>query len=135
MAPAILVHFFWYKPHPTDHRRYVKNNVEAWLFWAAANILVSWYLALVVDIVPIVIRFLISAFWGHVSESVKSQYELYTSVKDTLKPVLYAASCWVSWVIIFAHIYELYDIDDESQSQAQYLNRVRHGFMLFSINR
>lgn len=124
ITPALLVYFFWYKPHPTEHRRYVKDNVEAWLFWAAANVSISWGLALIVDIVPGVVRTIISLTWGHVSELVKSRIELYVSVKDTVKPVLYAASGWVSWVILFAHIFKLYDMDDTSESRASYTPRV-----------
>lgn len=123
-TPAILVHFYWYKPHPTAHRRYVTDNVEAWLFWAAANLTISWYLALLVDVVPILTRFLLAAFWGHVSEDVKSKTELYNSVKDTIKPVFYAASGWISWVIVFAHIYKLHDVDNGSESRAEYTNVV-----------
>ncbi|KAI0637907.1 Mechanosensitive ion channel-domain-containing protein [Trametes polyzona] len=124
IAPALLVHFFWYKPHPDDHRRYVKDNVEAWLFWAAANVSISWGLGLIVDIIPAIIRWFIALTWGHVSELIKSRLELYNSVKDTIKPALYAASCWVSWVILFANIFKLYDMDDEDNSRASYTPRV-----------
>ena len=124
VAPALLVHFLWFKPHPTEHRRYVKDNLEAWLFWLAANLTISWYLALCVDVFPILLRFLISAFWGHVSETVKTRIELYNSVKDTIKPVFYAASGWVSWIIVFANISHLRDMDDPSKSRAQYTVRV-----------
>ncbi|KAI0347502.1 hypothetical protein BDW22DRAFT_1322705 [Trametopsis cervina] len=124
ITPALLVHFFWYKPHPTDHRRYVDHNIEAWLFWAGANLSISWYLALIVDLLPAALRFLIAGFWGHVSEGLKSNIEMYNSVKDTFKPVLYAASGWLSWVIVFTHIYKLHDQDDGSKSQAQYSNVV-----------
>lgn len=120
----MLVHFYWYKPHPDEHRRYVKDNVEAWLFWAGANLTISWYLALIVDIVPIVANYAISIVWGHVSEGMRTKTELYNSVKDTVKPLLYAASAWVSWVIIFTQIYELYDMDDSSKSRAAYTARV-----------
>ena len=49
---------------------------------------------------------------------------MYTSVKEPIKPVLYAASGWVSWVIIFVHIFKLYDMDDEDSSRAAYTPRV-----------
>ncbi|KAI0080698.1 hypothetical protein K474DRAFT_1589318 [Panus rudis PR-1116 ss-1] len=124
ITPALLIHFFWFKPHPTDHRRFVKDNVEAWLFWAGANLTISWYLALLVDIVPTVIRLFVSLTWGHVSESIKNKLELYNSVKDNIKPVFYAASGWVSWVILFEHIYKLFNADDESLSRASYTARV-----------
>ncbi|KAI0704375.1 Mechanosensitive ion channel-domain-containing protein [Cytidiella melzeri] len=122
VAPALLIYFFWYKPHPSEHRRYVTDNVEAWLFWAGANITISWYLALIVDLFPAVVRFLVSGFWGHVSEGLKSNIEMYNSVKNNLKPLLYAASGWASWVIVFTHIFELHDQNDGSKSRAQYTN-------------
>lgn len=99
------------------------DNVEAWLFWAAANILISWYLAMAVDIIPAIVRFLISASWGHVSESVKNKIELYDSVKKNIKPVLYAASAWLSWIIIFEQIFELQTSKDVT-SRASYTDRV-----------
>lgn len=77
-----------------------------------------------IDVVPIFIRYLISAVWGHVSESVKTRIETYDSVKDTAKPAFYAASAYASWTIIFGSIYSLFDSKDNSQSRAQYTNRV-----------
>ena len=124
IAPALLFHFYWYKPHPDEHRRYVKDNVEAWLFWAGANLTISWYLALIIDIIPIVARYLIAMVWGHISEEFKSKLELYNSVKNTIKPVFYAASAWASWVIIFTQIYKLYDMNNPDESRAQYTTRV-----------
>ncbi|KAI6004122.1 hypothetical protein EDD15DRAFT_2222691 [Pisolithus albus] len=115
VTPALIVHFFWYKPHPTDHRHYVTQNVEAWLFWAAANVVISWGLAMIVDIIPVVIRMLISMSWGHVSEEIKTRIELYNSVKDTLKPVF--------WIILFQNIFRLHD-SSGVQSYAAYTNRV-----------
>ena len=76
VTPALLIHFYWYKKDPSDDRRYVKDNVQAWLFWAAANILISWYLAMIVDVIPIIATFFISLVWGHVSEYIKSRIEL-----------------------------------------------------------
>ncbi|KAI0370172.1 hypothetical protein BV20DRAFT_944607 [Pilatotrama ljubarskyi] len=124
ITPALILHFFWYKPHPDEHRRFVQDNVEAWLFWIAANISISWGLGLIVDIVPVIVRWFISLTWGHVSEVIKTRLELYNSVKDTIKPVLYAASCWVSWVILFNGIFKLYDMDKEDNSRASYTPRV-----------
>ncbi|KAF9481972.1 hypothetical protein BDN70DRAFT_991464 [Pholiota conissans] len=125
ITPALLVHFYWYKPHPTEHRRYVRDNVQAWLFWVAANLVISWGLAMIIDIVPIFLRYFISATWGHVSESVKTRIETYDSVKNTAKPAFYAGSAFASWVIIFNNIYELYNSGDTSKSRAQYTNRMR----------
>lgn len=124
VAPALLIHFYWYLKNPTDHRRYVKDNVQAWLFWAAANLLISWYLALIVDLIPIAARFLISSIWGHVSETNKSHIELFQSVKNTIKPLLYGACGWASWVVIFHNIFGLYNNDAGIVSYASYLDRV-----------
>ncbi|OJA15633.1 hypothetical protein AZE42_04844 [Rhizopogon vesiculosus] len=121
-TPAILVHFFWYKPHSTEYRHYVDINLEAWLFWAAANVVISWGLAMAIDIVPAIIRLAIAISWGHVSETVKTKLELYDSIKDTVKPLFYAASAWLSWIILFQNIFGLYD--PHSQSYAPYTDRV-----------
>ncbi|EIW82487.1 hypothetical protein CONPUDRAFT_54256 [Coniophora puteana RWD-64-598 SS2] len=123
-TPAILVNYYWYLPDPTPHRRYVKANIEAWLFWAAANIVISWGLAMIVDVVPVFTRFAISLSWGHVSEEMKNHIELYDSIKGTFKPLLYAAEAWLSWVIIFANIYELHNMDPDVASWASYTDRL-----------
>ncbi|KAF8211527.1 Mechanosensitive ion channel-domain-containing protein [Mycena galopus ATCC 62051] len=107
-TPGIIIYFFWYKQSETEFRHKITLNVQAWLFWAAANLLISWYLAMIIDIVPTVFRFMVSVAWGHVSEMIKSRIEMFNSVKNTIKPVFYAASAWVSWVIIFGHIFKLY---------------------------
>jgi hypothetical protein len=133
VVPPLLVHFYWYKPHPTDHRRYVKDNIQAWFFWAASNLVISWWLALTIDVVPIVARFIIAGAWGHVSEFVKNRIEMYNSIKDTIKPVFYAASGWLSWTIIFGGIFKLFNGDDPINSHAGYTYRLSQvvEFMFF----
>jgi hypothetical protein len=79
---------------------------------------------MIVDIIPAITRILISISWGHVSEEVKSHIELYDSIKDTFKPVLYAASAWLSWIILFQNIFRLYDSGANGTSFAPYTNRV-----------
>ncbi|KAJ6627437.1 hypothetical protein B0H10DRAFT_1779807 [Mycena sp. CBHHK59/15] len=123
-TPAILLLFFWYKPDKTAYRHKVVLNVEAWLFWAAANLVISWYLAMLIDVVPTLVRLLISASWGHVSEMIKSRIEMYNSVKNSVKPIFYAASAWLSWVIIFGHIYGLYDPSGTSATRQGYTSTV-----------
>ncbi|KAG2043217.1 Mechanosensitive ion channel-domain-containing protein [Suillus americanus] len=123
ITPALLVHFFWYKPHPTDYRHFVDINVEAWLFWAAANVVISWGLAMIVDIIPVIIRVVIAGTWGHVSETVRTKLELYASIKDTIKPLFYAASAWLSWNILFQNIFKLND-SSNAQNYARYTDRV-----------
>ncbi|KAG0699854.1 Mechanosensitive ion channel-domain-containing protein [Suillus ampliporus] len=132
VTPALLVHFFWYKPHPTDYRHYVDINIEAWLFWAAANVVISWGLAMIIDIIPAITRLVIAVTWGHVSETVKTKLELYDSIKDTIKPLLYAASAWLSWNILFQNIFQLHD-PSSVQSYAPYTDRVAQTieFMFF----
>ncbi|EJD01268.1 uncharacterized protein FOMMEDRAFT_110956 [Fomitiporia mediterranea MF3/22] len=124
---ALAVHFLYFErsnDSNRDHRRFVTQNVEAWLFWAASNLLVSWFLAFLINIIPGVVTWAIFIVWGHISESMKSRVELYISVKDTIKPAFYGASGWLSWVILFQHIYHLYDADNESESRASYTPRV-----------
>jgi len=125
VAIPLILHFFWFAPNPTDERGYITDNVSAWLYWAAANILLSWYLAMIVDIIPGVANMLIIAVWGEINETLRSRVELYNAAKDNVKPVLYGASCWVSWVIIFDGIFDLYDHANEANSRAHYTARVR----------
>ena len=80
---------------------------------------------MIVDVIPIIIDFAVSVSWGHVSEYIKSRLELYDSVKDTMKPLFYAASGWVSWVIVFQNIYKLYNTNPKVTSPAPYTDRVR----------
>ncbi|KAJ3514312.1 hypothetical protein NMY22_g14780 [Coprinellus aureogranulatus] len=131
VTPPLIVHFVWFKANPNDHRRYVDKNVQAWMFWVAANVTISWFLALIVDVVPIFIQYFLVATWGHVSEAVKSRLEMYNSVKDTGKPAIYAASGIASWVIIFDHIYHLHTLDDEVTSAAAYTDRVYQVLLFF----
>lgn len=124
VAASLILHYFWYKKDPTAHRRYVTYNVEAWFWWTAANLVFSWCLAMLIDLVPAVALLVISIGWGHISERVKNSIEIYNSVKGTIKPTFYAASGWVSWVIIFESIYKLYDGTNENLSYASYTPRV-----------
>lgn len=118
------MHFYWYKPYPTEHRRYVQDNIQAWLFWIASNLVVSWALAMLIDLVPVIARYFIFAIWGHVSESVKARLEIYDSMKNTIKPAFYAGAAYVSWTILFQGIFKLYTDDDATQSRAEYTDRV-----------
>jgi hypothetical protein len=80
---------------------------------------------MIVDIVPIICNAVIGLIWGEISESVRSRVELYSAAKDKIKPVLYGASGWVSWVVVFDGIYHLYNQHDTSMSHAPYTPRVR----------
>lgn len=134
ITPALLIHFLWYLPNPhTPQRRSIDHNVLAWLIWAASNVLSSWALAMIVDLVPAVGRFVVSAVWGHVSEDIKTRLELYESVRNTVKPLLYAGSAWASWIIIFGNVLGLYDTSGGSnrRSEAAYTDRVESSPSLF----
>lgn len=126
VAAALLVHFFYYENSgdSKSSRRYTTQNIEAWMFWAASNLVVSWFLAFIINIVPSVFTWIIFIAWGQISESMKTRVELYNSMKGAIKPVFYAASSWLSWVILFSGIYKLYDTNDPDSSQAQYTIRV-----------
>lgn len=80
---------------------------------------------MIIDIIPILFRYFISATWGHVSESIKTKIETYDSVKDTAKPAFYGGSMWVSWVIIFDHIFKLHNSGEPENSRAGYTIKVR----------
>ncbi|KAJ7477111.1 Mechanosensitive ion channel-domain-containing protein [Mycena galericulata] len=134
VIPGILLHFLWYKPDMTSYRHKVTLNVQAWLFWAAANLLLSWYFAMLVDIVPSFVRFSLSLAWGHVSEAIKSRIEMYNSVKNTIKPLFYAASAWVSWVIIFGSIFQLYGAGSRNhQGYTDTVFKVIEFFFFFTL--
>ncbi|KAG9009689.1 hypothetical protein FRB90_008191, partial [Tulasnella sp. 427] len=52
VAAAICVRLFWLNPHWSEHRDYITDNIQAWLFWAAANVTISWCLASIIDLLP-----------------------------------------------------------------------------------
>ncbi|KAF8706854.1 Mechanosensitive ion channel, partial [Rhizoctonia solani] len=116
----ILLRIYYLKPHRTEHRTYVTDTVSAWLFWAAANVLVSWYIAVLIDLVPHIIAFAVDTVWGTVSEQLKSRIETYNATKGWIKPPFYAATAWVAWYILFAKIFKLYNPSDEDASVASY---------------
>jgi len=65
----------------------------------------------------------IAVTWGHASETVRTKLELYTSIKDTIKPLFYAASPWLSWNILFQNIFKLND-SSNTRNYAHYTDRV-----------
>lgn len=127
VAAALLVHFFYYEKSgdAKASRQYTTQNIEAWLFWAASNLVVSWFLAFLINLVPAVFTWIIFIAWGQISESMKSRVALYNSMKGSIKPVFYGASAWLSWTILFSDIYKLYNSDDPNSSKAHYTVRVR----------
>jgi hypothetical protein len=119
-AAPIILRIYYLKPHRTEHRAYVTDTVSAWLFWAAANVLVSWYIAVLIDLIPHIVAFAVDTVWGTVSEQLKSRIETYNATKGWIKPPFYAATAWVAWFILFAKIFKLYDPSDEDASVASY---------------
>lgn len=89
---------------------------------------------MIVDVIPVIIRILISLSWGHVSEEVKTRIELYNSIKDIFKPVLYASSAWTSWVILFENIFHLHNPSSDVQSYAAYTDRVCMDNVTFGVS-
>lgn len=69
--------------------------------------------------------------WGNISEAFKGKVALYEAFKGWVKPVLYAACAWVSWIILFDHIYKLHDSSTEVASKAKYTDRVCFHKMLY----
>ena len=90
-AIPTIIHFFWYKPHPTSHRRWVSDNISAWFYWGAANLLISWYLAAILNLLPLVTTWVVHATWGTVTERFKGNVAMYDGFKGWIKPILYAA--------------------------------------------
>lgn len=123
VAVPILLHIYYLKPHRTSHREFITGNVSAWLYWAAANVLISWYLALLIDIVPIVTAYAVDVVWGDVSEAFKSKVEMYEAGKGWVKPLFYAGTAWLSWFILFEKIFKLYNHAHEANSRARYTPR------------
>ena len=83
---------------------------------------------MLIDIAPIVVRLVVAALLGHVSERTKSRLEVYDSVKDTAKPAFYAGGAYASWVVDFGGVFGLYDESEEGRSRAGYTVRVCHFF-------
>ncbi|KAL7413540.1 hypothetical protein BDY24DRAFT_434761 [Mrakia frigida] len=120
----VAVYFLYEKPDPTERRKYVSDNIGAWFYFAAFNMLVSWYLAVAVDLIPAVATMFVHIFWGEVQESMKTHVETFGIMKSWIKPILYAASFWGSWAVLFGSIYDLYDSSDEGASRAAYAPRM-----------
>lgn len=87
-------------------------------------------LAVIIDLLPAAALGLIHIFWGEVTESMKMHVEVYGVIKGWIKPILYAASIWGSWAVVFGQIFALYKMNDEGNSRASYAPRVRipHSF-------
>jgi len=131
VTAPILLKFLWLDKDPNPHRIEIYDQVAAWTIWVAVNLLISWALAFIINLLPTVFKLLIVLAWGDLSETMKTRLELYDAAKGTFKPMFYGASGWLSWVIIFHGVYGLYDVHDESQSKLQYLNRVYQAVAFF----
>ncbi|KZS97573.1 hypothetical protein SISNIDRAFT_405172 [Sistotremastrum niveocremeum HHB9708] len=123
VAAPILLKFLWLDKHDSENNHFIWEQVCAWVFWVAANLILSWYFAFLVDIFPVLAKLIVQIVWGEVSEMIKSRLEFYHSAKNSLKPMIYGATAWASWVIIFDSIYHLYDHANEDDSRARYTPR------------
>jgi hypothetical protein len=110
--------------------RATQDNIGAWFYFFAFNVLVSWYLAVLLDLLPLAIVALVRAVWGSVTEKMKVHVETYGVVKGWIKPIFYAASIWGSWAVLFQQIYNLHSTTDGVPSRAPYTRRVRPSLLL-----
>lgn len=128
IIPVLALRFLW-RPARDDHspgasrKRYLSDNVEAWLIWASVNLHISWWLNALVRIIPTLVSGVIRIVWGSVNQQVKTVLEAYNTVKTAISPIFYAAAAWIIWDIIFIFIYSLYTYADPSQDRASYTYR------------
>lgn len=52
---------------------------------------ISWFLAVIVNILPHVVTWFVSVIWGTITESFKTKMGLFEALKGFFKPILYAA--------------------------------------------
>lgn len=120
---------FGYRPGASDqspdaqHRRYVADNVDAWFIWASFNLHLSWWLHAMIALFPRLITGGIRLVWGSVSQQVNTVAEGYNALRPAINPIFYAAAGWASWVIIFSHIFNLFNANDPSNCRASYMSR------------
>lgn len=63
-----------------------KDNIGAWFYFAAFNVLLSWYLAVLIDLAPLAVTGVITLLWGEVTEAMKVHVETYGVIKGWIKP-------------------------------------------------
>ena len=86
VAIPLILHFYYLVPDPTQHRQTSLTTSPP------GCILLSWYLAMIVDIIPVFCEMVIDLAWGEVTETIWSRIKLYNAVKDDIKPVLHNES-------------------------------------------
>ncbi|MBW0542438.1 hypothetical protein O181_082153 [Austropuccinia psidii MF-1] len=137
LIPPFILRFrgfyqFGDSPHQI-HTRYIYDNVAAWMFWASYNLLASWVLHLLIELVPRLLVFLVDVIWGEVSEVIKTYVENFRMFKPWIKYMFYSAMLWGSWEIIFSGLYQLHSHDDSGQYRAPYTDVVSLVIRLFFL--
>lgn len=59
--------------------------------WNLRSGRISWYLAVVINILPHIVTWFVSVAWGTITESFKTRLGLYEAFKGWIKPIFYAA--------------------------------------------
>ncbi|OAV99069.1 hypothetical protein PTTG_02396 [Puccinia triticina 1-1 BBBD Race 1] len=137
IIPPLVLRFTGYYQSgdsPEAHNtRFIYDNVAAWLFWAAYNILASWVLSFLTELIPRphssccvhqAIVLLVGVVWGDVNETIKGRVETFHTAKPWIKVIFYSAMCWGSWEVIFNGIYHLYALTDTGHYRAPYTETI-----------
>ncbi|KAA1126599.1 hypothetical protein PGTUg99_029464 [Puccinia graminis f. sp. tritici] len=127
IPPLVLRYTGYYQSGDTPSAattRYIYDNVAAWLFWGSYNILASWVLNFMTELIPRVIVLLVGIVWGDVNETIKGRVETFHTAKPWIKVIFYSAMCWGSWEVIFNGIYHLYALTENGQYRAPYTETI-----------
>lgn len=120
-----------------SNSKYVYDNVAAWFIWASYNILSSWVLHFLIELVPRAVVLLVGIVWGDVNEAIKGRVETFHAAKPWIKVIFYSAMCWGSWEVIFRGIYNLYSLTEDGHYRAPYTETihiiVELGFFLMLV--
>lgn len=106
------------------HSRYIYDNVAAWMFWASFNIVTSWLLHFLIELVPRLVVLLVGVVWGDVNETIKGRVETFQTAKPWVKVIFYSAMSWGSWEVMFRGIFGLYSTMENGQYRAPYTETI-----------
>lgn len=127
IPPIILRYGGYYQSGDSPsaiNSKYVYDNVAAWFIWASYNIMSSWVLHFLIELVPRAIVLLVGIVWGDVNETIKGRVETFHAAKPWIKVLFYSAMCWGSWEVIFRGIYFLYFLKEDGHYRAPYTETV-----------
>ncbi|KAH9467771.1 hypothetical protein MJO28_006181 [Puccinia striiformis f. sp. tritici] len=127
IPPLVLRYTGYYQTGDSQESiktRFIYDNVAAWLFWASYNIVASWVLNFLTELIPRSIVLLVGIVWGDVNENIKGQVETFHTAKPWIKVIFYSAMCWGSWEVIFNGIYRLYAVSENGLYRAPYTETV-----------